>query len=630
MKNRFLLIVLSLLLLVSVFSFDTISESIVHSHQYYKDNEVIEEEVNKLEQNNNDLFERIKKLEELAENYITSRNIPANKTELCLQYLRRDRYGNDKWTGLLGPVDGSFVEYVESYSDELKFSETEVLYDLGTSRGIDFIHMIAVLNSYVRYGDSIPLVITSLSTDYAGWAGDSLTFLEEMVKYRLENTPSAEILENESDEAKQKRSEKYLEHVISYLGTNKSSTMSGPDVYADFDAYNIYHDESLKVKDSLYEALVSYYDTYAGNSHAGNRFTVIQSKFGNNEQAISSYVRPYLTNTVVRKLFIPDTTDSVTDEDIDVFINAFSKYIIGDIYIDIENYNKDATVGEEIKLKVIENHLDFAKITVVPEKLADAVLNGEYLIITPKQAGIAEITVSDLGESVNKVYKLKINNIKPKIEIGLDSSYYFNENESTSIEVDASGTNNVYTWYMSDLKNGDYKVLSETTTPTYALTATKDMDGKFIKCGVKNDGHEEIFSNIAVVHVTSSRLEMFLKKNNSTLYIIIGIILLIILIIVFVYFNFIKGKEKDPLKKIWDKKKEKELAEGDNPEDGSTEEGNAQETAVVKEEQVTQGVQEQQVQTPVQNSQPGPMNTIDLFSHVGTNSPNNNDINKMG
>ena len=106
-------------------------------------------------------------------------------------------------------------------------------------------------------------------------------------------------------------------------------------------------------------------------------------------------------------------------------------------------------------------------------------------------------------------------------------------------------------------------------------------------------------------------------------------ILLIILIIVFVYFNFIKGKEKDPLKKIWDKKKEKELAEGDNPEDGSTEEGNAQET-VVKEEQVTQCVQEQQVQTPVQNSQPGPMNTIDLFSHVGTNSPNNNDINKMG
>ena len=66
-----------------------------------------------------------------------------------------------------------------------------------------------------------------------------------------------------------------------------------------------------------------------------------------------------------------------------------------------------------------------------------------------------------MGESVSKIYKLKINNVKPKIEIGLDSSYYFNENESTTIEVDAVGTNNVYTWYMSDLKNGDYKVLSE-------------------------------------------------------------------------------------------------------------------------------------------------------------------------
>ena len=95
MKNRFMLLVLSLLFIVSIFSFDNISDVNVRSHQYYDENEVTEE-VNKLEQNNKDLFERIKKLEELAQNYITSRNVPANKTELCLQYLRRDRYGNDK------------------------------------------------------------------------------------------------------------------------------------------------------------------------------------------------------------------------------------------------------------------------------------------------------------------------------------------------------------------------------------------------------------------------------------------------------------------------------------------------------------------------------------------------------
>lgn len=94
---------------------------------------------------------------------------------------------------------------------------------------------------------------------------------------------------------------------------------------------------------------------------------------------------------------------------------------------------------------------------------------------------------------------------------------------------------------------------------------------------------------------------------------------------VFVYFNFIKGKEKDPLKKVWDKKKE--LVEGENQEDGIVEENVVQEP--VGEEQVTPIVQ-QPVQTPVQNPQPGPMNTIDLFSHVGTNPPNNNDINKMG
>ena len=384
--------------------------------------------------------------------------------------------------------------------------------------------------------------------------------------------------------------------------------------------------KKTEVKESFYEALVSYYDTYAGNSNAGNRFSVLQSKFGSTEESISNYVRPYLTNTVVRKLFIPDTTDKVTEEDINVFLKAFSKYIIGDIYIEIENYNKDATVGEEIKLKVIENHLDYSKITVVPEKLAEAKLNGEYLTITPKQAGVAEIIVSDLGESVSKIYKLKINNVKPKIEIGLDSSYYFNENESTTIEVDAVGTNNVYTWYMSDLKNGDYKVLSETTTPSYALTATKDMDGKFIKCGIKNDGNEEIFTNISVVHVASSRMEMFLKKNNSALYIGLGIIVLILLIIVFVYFNFIKGKDKDPLKKIWEKK-DKKLDEVEGTEDVVTE-GNAQENEG-QEKTIIQEQVQPQTQVPIQNPQPGPMNTIDLFSHVGVNPPNNNDINKM-
>ena len=95
----------------------------------------------------------------------------------------------------------------------------------------------------------------------------------------------------------------------------------------------------------------------------------------------------------------------------------------------------------------------------------------------------------------------------------------------------------------------------------------------------------------------------------------------------FIYFNFIKGKDKDPLKKIWEKK-DKKLDEVDGTEDVVTE-GNAQENEG-QEKTIIQEPVQPQTQVPIQNPQPGPMNTIDLFSHVGVNPPNNNDINKMG
>jgi cytoskeletal protein RodZ len=179
------------------------------------------------------------------------------------------------------------------------------------------------------------------------------------------------------------------------------------------------------------------------------------------------------------------------------------------------------------------------------------------------------------------------------------------------------------------------------------------MDGKYLKCGIKNVGSEEIFTNVAKVHVASSRMEMFLKKNNTTLYIAIALVLLVILIIVFVYFNFIKGKEKDPFKKHWDKVKakeeEKEAAKQKAAEEAlQKQEEERKKNVVVYEvksmqptmEEYNQSVNEvQQVQEPVapmvqqpehpvvqQPVQQSSLNTIDLFSHVGTEQ-NNQDSN---
>ena len=542
MMKRLLIFMLCILISFGfVFSYGTNEvQNEVVSYQYETDN--------KLSKSNDDLLDRIDSLEGLAEDYVAERGIDANPVELCLQYLRRDRYNNDKWKGLMGPVDGDFVKYVEEHDPELEFSTHEVLYDLGTNRAIDFIHLVAVLNSYVRYGDTISLVVTDLSSDYAGWAGDLLTFLEEIVNYRIENTPEGEELEDETDEEYAARIEDVRMHAISLLGTNKESTMSGPDILADFDAYNIYSDSTINVKDGLYEGLVKYYKSFNSTNNANNRFKTIQKRFGDTELSIKDFVKPYMYNYVVRMLFISNTTSLVTDEDIDIVSTAFAKYVMGEIYLDIVPVEEDAIVGKEVKIKLIENHLDLANVVVNPPELATAKISGEYVVVQPLEAGDAHITVSSLGGSATKSYTLKILNVEPKITKGLESNYYFKINENETISLEADGTNNVYTWYMANSLHGDYKVLAESSSPTYVLTPTEDMDGKYLKCGVKNKGNEEIFSNVTVLFVSGSRVEEVIRKND-TLLIILAIVLILIIVLIVVYLKFIKGTNRDPFNK---------------------------------------------------------------------------------
>lgn len=544
MMKKLLICMLCILMICSfVLSFSNSNSKMqneVVSYQYKDDN--------KLSKSNDELFKKVEKLEKLAQDYINERQIDANATELCLQYLRRDRYNNDKWRGLLGPVDADFVSYVEKNDPELEFDNFEVLYDLGTNRGIDFIHMAAVLNSYVRYGDTISLVVTDLSSDYAGWAGDLLTFLEEIVNYRIENQPEEEELEYEDEEEYEERMELVQQYAISLLGTNAESTMSGPDVYADFDAYLIYSDSSIDIKNGLYEGLIKYYKSHESTNHANNRFANLKKRFGDTEIAISNTVRPYMQNLLIRKLFIPDTTEKVTNDDIEIVLKAFSNYILGVLYMDIEPVEEAAVVGKEKKVKIIENHLDFANVTVDPPELATAKISGEYIVVKPLEAGDATLTVTSLVGNVTKSYVLEIVNVAPKVIKGLETNYYFNVNESESISIKAEGTNNVYTWYMSNSLTGDYTVMAETSSPTYVLNPTDDMDNKYVKCGVKNKGNDEVFTNTTIFIVSGSAVEEVIRKND-TLIIIVVIVLLLILVLVIVYFTVIRGTTYDPFNK---------------------------------------------------------------------------------
>lgn len=521
MKNKLFVFVCSLFLMIGVFigAMD-MSNSLINEPIQYRDTSTMVSE-------NKKLLEKVKKLEELAISFKKENNLEINSVELCLQFLRKDRYNDEKWRGLIGPVDGTFVEYVNANGDGLEFSNFEIMYDVETGRVVDFIHFIATLNGYVRYDNEISLVITRLSTDYAGIAGDLLTFLEEATNYRINN--------NMDDVGK------YQVYIDSLLGTNQESTLSTTDMLADIDAYNIYHDEDCKVKTNLYDALVSYYDTYDSKNNVKNRMEVFKGYMGDSEENITNKVNEYFSNLVIRKLFIPDTSDKVTEWDIQVVAKSFYKYLEQNVYLELETHEGETIVGKDIEVKIIENHLNNAVIKVDPKELALAKINGEYLVITPKESGQVKVTVSDANGTVSDYFVAKIKNIEPKIEEGLDANYYLNLNGSKTLYIKASGTNNIYTWYISDSKEGEYTVLSETTNPNFVLTPTLDMNGKYIKCGVRNNGNEEVYSNITLIFVDGEN--KVVKESGNNVFIIVLIVIIVLgIIAILVYYLFFREK----------------------------------------------------------------------------------------
>ena len=532
MKNKLFVFICSLFLLVGIFigTIDYANSSRSDVVQYRDTSTMVSE--------NEKFLEKIKQLEELAVNYKKEKNLDINSVELCLQYLRRDRYNDEKWRGLLGPVDAEFVDYVTNNGAGLEFSDYEIMYDITTGRVVDFIHMAATLNSYVRYSSEIKLVITNLSTDYAGIAGDLLTFLEEVTNYRINNS-----LDDVG---------KYQIYVDSLFGTNNKSTLSGPDLLADIDAYNLYHDEDGKVKTNLYEALKEYYDTCTSKNNAKNRIEKFKSYMGDSEENITNKVNGYFSNLVIRKLFIPNTTDNVTEWDIQVVAKSFYKYLEKNVYLELESHEGDTIVGKDIEVKIIENHLNNAIIKIEPEELALAKIDGEYLVITPKDSGKVKITISDANGSASDVFTANIKNVAPLIQEGLDANYYLTVNKSATLYIKANGTNNIYTWYIGDSKNGDYTVLSETTNPRFVLTPTPDMNGRFIKCGVRNNGNEEVFSNTSLIFVDGEN-KVVQESSNNIFIIILVVIIILGIIAILVYYKFFREKNtyiQDPNKEI--------------------------------------------------------------------------------
>ena len=188
-------------------------------------------------------IEKIEKLEELAQTYITQKNLKVSKRYLALNYIRSGKasYCTDTWTMLLGSVNTDFATFVAKNEGESDVSSLRTLFTLNcpfTSSKIDFMHLIAVLSFGDRYG------INNGATDLGGFGGDIAQLVLDIKDVEEEDgTPFRETLLNAAREKM----------------ASQSSGFNMEDYCADIAAINLIADLTSNKDLTLGQAIKNYY-----------------------------------------------------------------------------------------------------------------------------------------------------------------------------------------------------------------------------------------------------------------------------------------------------------------------------------------------------------------------------------
>lgn len=492
--KKVIIIIMAVLMILTTFSKDIIS--IAKSEN--------------IEIHNKEILGKVKILQDIAEKYIKDNNITEiTATDLCMQYIRKERYNSSFWNRLLGSIDTKFVTYLQGKENVPTFGN-EVLLDPKTGKNIDFVHMIAPLNAYLKNGDK---VLNIVSTDYAGWAGDLITLLEEVTVYRTGND-----IEDKSI---------LQEYSNSLLGTNNSSTCSSSDILADLDAIALYKDNNNKIKEDLYNALYKYYISTDSKYNANNRLVSARTILGSTKDIVKEKAKGLLTNTNFGTINIKSSlfknsniADKVTVDDINVVSQSFANYVYGVPYLKLQKSKGNGTVGKaDIDIKIIESNANLKNESIEIEdmSIAKAEIHGEYLRITPLDGGETTITIYSEDKTISSTYKLISKNVAPSITKDLNETYELILNVEKEISIEAEGTNNVYVWYMQNPETGTFYELAQTSENTYKILPTLEMNNTYIKCGIKNNGNEEIFSIAAklVIDANKNEEENTTDNNNT-------------------------------------------------------------------------------------------------------------------
>lgn len=202
----------------------------------------------------------IKELNHLAIEFKEQNKCKDTVTQLCLQYIRKDKYNNTSWNLAAGSINTQFIDFVEQNNKQLfnyKFQNSKI-----QDSNVDFVHMCAALNA-ILYEQSL------LPSEYSGWAGDLVTLMGQVIKY---------------DKNAKKGKDELVSYAESLIGANNSNTMFGKqDLIADIDAVNL----SKMDTQSFYTLIIEYY--YKENDIRKNRGEEFKTYICDQEQTTTIY-----------------------------------------------------------------------------------------------------------------------------------------------------------------------------------------------------------------------------------------------------------------------------------------------------------------------------------------------------
>lgn len=425
------------------------------------------------------LFNKVATLQSYAESYKQEKNVSTSVGQLCMQFIRKDKYNSSSWKYMVGDVDQNFIDYVTAKDSSFKFTAYDKLIDKSTGNEIDFIHMMATLNAYVKPN---PLVDKS----YAGWAGDLMTLLDEVVKYRINN--------NVTDTAELQK------HTNSLLGTELNSTFSRPDALADLDAINL----SLysNINTNPYQALVDYYITASNENSLFNRYSTSINQLGNSKTTIINDAKSKLSNSMMQNFLLSDDVKGkVTSNDIEILANSFASYIYQEPYIESSPDIMTVYINVSEKIDIKGRNLNNIVLSYDKNMLSVTNNNGEFSV-TGLKYGTSDLSLYDKNNNLIANIKFNINNIAPTISSNLLSTTSLRIGVNNIVRFVASGTNNVYNWYILDSKTDEGSLFKTTNTSELPITVNNfDLNGKYLKCAVSNEGNDTIYTIISKIEV---------------------------------------------------------------------------------------------------------------------------------